>query len=294
MSARFDEVEPGLFHPGEVTLQRRQGMAEQLARVGGRMVRDHMPEPHRAFFAQLPFLIAGAVDPDGTPWATVWTGPPGFAHAPEPRVLSLRVAPDAADPASAGLRAGAAVGLLGIELETRRRNRMNGALRLRPGGFDVAVEHSFGNCPQHIQRRGAHAVRRAAASSGAALVSNELTAAARRLIRAADTFFVASYVDLPQGRQVDVSHRGGPPGFVHLSDAGVLTIPDYSGNNLFNTLGNFTLNPLAGLLFMDFERGGLLQLTGRVEVLWDTPEIAAFAGAERLWRFTPTRLVQRG
>src|SRR3546814_14766932 len=66
----------------------------------------------------------------------------------------------------------------------------------------------------------------------------------------------------------DVSHRGGRPGFVRVTEddgRSVLTIPDFSGNQFFNTLGNIAINPRAGLLFVDFATGDLLTLTGRSE-----------------------------
>ncbi len=73
----------------------------------------------------------------------------------------------------------------------------------------------------------------------------------------------------------------------------MLTIPDFSGNRFFNTLGNLVANPKAGLLFVDFETGDLLQLSGDAAVILESPEISAFEGAERLWRFTPRRIVYR-
>lgn len=66
---------------------------------------------------------------------------------------------------------------------------------------------------------------------------------------------------------MDVSHRGGPSGFVQV-DGDVLTVPDYPGNRYFNTFGNFLENPRAGLLFINFENGDLLHLTGEASVSW--------------------------
>jgi hypothetical protein len=68
--------------------------------------------------------------------------------------------------------------------------------------------------------------------------------------------------------------------------------PDYSGNNMFQTLGNLALNPACGLLFLDFENGSTLQLSGRAEVLWDDPRLADFPGARRLVRFGLTEVVE--
>ena len=39
---------------------------------------------------------------------------------------------------------------------------------------------------------------------------------------------------------MDISHRGGRPGFVRV-DGDVLTIPDFRGNRYFNTLSNLLL-----------------------------------------------------
>ena len=281
------------FHDGEYRMQERMGVGERMAEVGPRVIRDFMPDQHREFFAQLPFVVAGAVAPSGAVWATVLTGTPGFAHCPDPRTLVLETGTDPDDPASEGLAAGDSIAILGIELHTRRRNRANGTLaRATADGMQLSVRHSFGNCPKYIRPR--RLASAPLASGGPPSVSDALMPLARDMIEAADTFFVASYVDLPSGeRQVDVSHRGGPRGFVRVNADGLLTIPDYKGNLYFNTLGNFVSNPKAGLLFVDFETGDVLQLTGRAEVVLDSPEIESFEGAQRLWTVAPRRVVLR-
>ncbi|WAI82213.1 MULTISPECIES: pyridoxamine 5'-phosphate oxidase family protein [Achromobacter] len=284
------------WHEGERLLQTRIGVAERMAQIGPKVIRDYMPDQHRAFFAQLPFVVMGTVDPQGDPWAGVLEGEPGFAISPDPHTLSVAAAPDADDPLRAGLGLGQSVGLLGIELHTRRRNRMNGHIAAWDGQrFDVAVTQSFGNCPQYIQARDFSFSRPPSLRVATAQAeTSQLDDAARALIRASDTFFVASYVDAPDvgSRAVDVSHRGGKPGFVRV-DGNVLTIPDFSGNRFFNTLGNLTANPRAGLVFIDFEQGDVLQVSGRAEVVLDSPEIQTFAGAERLWRVHVRRVVRR-
>lgn len=288
---------PQPWHEGERRLQQHAGVAARMAQIGPKVIRGHMPDQHREFFAQLPFLVAGAVDGNGYPWAGILEGEPGFATSPDPHTLRVAAMPDADDPLRQGLGPGKAVGLLGIELHTRRRNRMNGRIAAWDGKrFDVTVAQSFGNCPQYIQSRDFYFSRAPSMRFAAALPErNGLDAAARALISASDTFFVASYVgrdDAEGGPAVDVSHRGGKPGFVRV-EGDVLTIPDFSGNRFFNTLGNLVANPVAGLLFIDFERGDVLQLCGRAEVVLDDPAIAAFEGAERLWRVHVRRAVRR-
>lgn len=287
---------PSPFHEGEVALQRTVGVAERLEQFGRRVIRDHMPDQHREFYRQLPFIVLGAVDGAGDAWATLVAGYPGFMTSPDARRLRFAAEADPADPATSGLGDGAAIGLLGIELHTRRRNRMNGYVRREPdGSFAVEVEHAFGNCPQYIHLRDVEFVR--APSKPAPPESTRTTDLGdphvREMIEGADTFFVASYVEDAAGRHVDASHRGGKPGFVRINADGSLTIPDFAGNLHFNTLGNFMLNPRAGLVFPDFRTGDLLQLTGDAEVILDSPEIGAFQGAERLWVFRPRKVVLR-
>ncbi len=287
---------PAPWHEGELRIQRSIGVAERMDDVGRRFIRDHLLEQHSEFYGALPFVVLGAVDPGGDVWATLRAGHPGFIETVDAHRLHLALARDPADPADGGMEDGQAIGLLGIDLSNRRRNRLNGTIRRTDGadGFDLALEHSYGNCPRYIQLRGLSFARDPAVPASAPPVHlDRLDERARAMITGADSFFVASYVDREDGhRQVDASHRGGRPGFVRV-EGGVLTIPDFAGNLFFNTLGNFLLNPKAGLVFVDYATGDLLQLAGEAEVILDAPEIAAFQGTERLWRFTVRRVVHR-
>ncbi|PYC22797.1 pyridoxamine 5'-phosphate oxidase family protein [Pseudomonas mosselii] len=279
------------WHAGEKRLQEHVGVAERMEVFGQKVIRDFMPDQHRAFYQQLPFLVAGAVDAAGTPWATLLEGAEGFVSSPDPRQLLIGTELAADDPAAPGLVDGGAIGLLGIELHTRRRNRLNGLIRRAGAGqLEVVVEQSFGNCPQYIQLR---EYTRVDKPPQGRRDSAELNAETRAIIESADTFFVASYVDRDGGqRSVDVSHRGGRPGFVRV-EGNRLTIPDYAGNLHFNTLGNLLVNPVAGLVFVDFTTGDVLQVSGRTEVILDSPLISAFEGAERIWTLDIEQVVLR-
>jgi uncharacterized protein len=279
------------FHAGERALQQRAGLRERMAMVGPRVIRDYMPDQHREFFATLPFLVVGSLDADGQPWASVLQGPPGFAHSPDPRHLRIDALPAQGAILDASLRPGAPLGLLGIQPHTRRRNRMNGRVsELHSGGFAVEVDQSFGNCPQYIHRREAEVAQGRPAAAIERLES--LDAAAHSLIANADTLFIAS----ASNGAVDVSHRGGEAGFVGVDAAGRLLLPDYRGNFFFNTLGNLLLEPRAGLLFVDFDSGDLLQVAAIAEVLHEGPEVDANPEAERVVRLevTEARRVRGG
>ena len=290
-----DDMIHAPWHEGEVRLQKRYGAAERMAAIGSKIIRPFMPLQHREFFSQLPFLVAGTVDQHDDSWVSLVAGIPGFISSPTDRRLDVAIGVDPQDPVSHGVKEGEAIGLLGVELNTRRRNRMNGTIaNLKESGFSIDVRQSFGNCPRYIQHRDYEFTRNPREFTSAA--AQELSGADPLIIDViskADTFFVSSYVDLGDGRQIDVSHRGGKSGFVNMAKDGTLTIPDYSGNLFFNTLGNFIKNPKAGLVFPDFEKGNLLQLTGDAEVILASPEIDFFEGAERIWKFRPRKAIFR-
>ncbi|MBW4420380.1 MAG: pyridoxamine 5'-phosphate oxidase family protein [Myxacorys californica WJT36-NPBG1] len=110
-----------------------------------------------------------------------------------------------------------------------------------------------------------------------------MTDADRDAIAQTDTFFIAS-THSQQG--ADVSHRGGYPGFVQVIGAATLMFPDYAGNIMFQTLGNLSINPNAGLLLIDFEQGQTLQLSGQARILWDAEQLNRCAPAQRLIEFS--------
>ena len=275
------------WHAGEIAIQSTLGMAERMDEIGRKVIRNYMPDQHRDFFAQLPFAVFGSVDAEGRPWATLRAGEEGFMHSPDPQRLHLALPADPNDPAQDGMRDGAAVGMLGIELHTRRRNRLNGRLRALGGdAFEIAVGESFGNCPKYIHQRDYRFERQPDEPAGIPPRRlPRIDALARDLIGRAGTFFVATYSGEGDDMRVDVSHRGGPPGFVQISRDGALIVPDYEGNRFFSTLGKILLNGRAGLVFPDFDTGGLLQMSGTAQVVLDGPE--------RHWEFQPQEIVSR-
>lgn len=288
---------PSPFHEGELAIQDKLAKRELMDTFGKRAIRSFMPEQHQAFFAQLPFVVAGSVDENADVWASIVSGKPGFLSAPTPTSLLMTNTVDINDPLHKTLKVtGSPIGLLGIELSTRRRNRLNVRVGEVIGDNKLSfnVDQSFGNCPQYIQTRDLTFNRDALLKSNAVkkIEFNTLDNDAADLIDNTDTFFVSSFITAknnPKIEGVDVSHRGGMPGFVKR-EGNTLTIPDYAGNNFFNTLGNFLLNPKAGLLFPDFNTGNVLMLTGSVEILWDGhPELEGFIGADRGWKFTLTK-----
>lgn len=271
-------------------------MRTRMEEVGAVMLRDFMPEQHRAFFPMLPTLFVGAADAKGRLWASVLWGAVGFIQSPTPTTLRVRARFAKGDPLSAGLRPGNPIGLLGLQFESRRRNRANGEIaETDADGFNFALRQSFGNCAKYIQTR--KQLEDSTEASGASLTGGgHLNDAAAALIRRADTFFIATAVAVSHGAAhgADVSHRGGRPGFVQVAPGGVLSWPDFQGNNFFNTVGNLAVDSRAGLLFIDFDSGDLLHLSGHAEVIWSEPASdGRTATAQRQFRFVIERHVFR-
>jgi ferredoxin-NADP reductase/predicted pyridoxine 5'-phosphate oxidase superfamily flavin-nucleotide-binding protein len=288
---------PSPFHRGEHEIQQRAGVRDKIELFGRQVIRDHLPDQHREFYALLPYLLVGSADARGRPWASIVAGAPGFLSTPDAKTLAVGASPLYGDPLNDTLSPGGDVGVLGLEMASRRRNRMNGQFEpSEGGGFSIRVGQSFGNCPQYIQQRAASlAAGHSSITERKVHKATVLSAPERKLIETADTLFIATQFreahDHP-ANGIDVSHRGGKPGFVRIEDERTISWPDFAGNNHFNTIGNLTLNPKAGYLFIDFSSGDLLYMTGEVDIIWDSDEVAAYAGAERIVRFHLDELIR--
>ncbi|HNP35390.1 MAG TPA: pyridoxamine 5'-phosphate oxidase family protein [Woeseiaceae bacterium] len=274
------------FHVGEQQVQTRVGVRDAIEPWARRVVRPFMPDQHREFYAQLPFVVAAARDRTGRPWASLLAGQPGFIKSPDDRNLLIEARPLQGDALESSLVAGSKLGLLGIEPTTRRRNRANGTItETGANELGVSVDQTFGNCPQYITERKWHAVDVDPARSSASR-HERLDAEMQAWIRSADTFFIASGYSGEGGNRaangMDASHRGGAPGFVKVLSDTRLVFPDYAGNRHFNTIGNLVMDPRVGLLFVDFRKGDLLQITGTATIDWASGELAAHPGAQRL------------
>lgn len=276
------------FRESELALQRRAGVPEQMSARLSEYIRDFMPDEHRAFFETQQVVFVAVLDSTGRPWAFALHGVPGFVRSPDPKRLSIGAEVHLARDLSLDLRPGAGIGLVGLDLVTRRRNRVNGALT-DGAGLTVAVRQSFGNCPQYIQARDLHW---SALPPPRAERLTGLNAPARRLIARCDTFFLATrsrHLDGPENGP-DVSHRGGLPGFLLADPSGRLSFPDFPGNRFFNTLGNIEEDGRVGLFVPDFDTGEALILTGRATCDWRPERAAMVRGAQRVVDVEPEEI----
>mgnify|MGYP003700881911 FL=1 len=275
------------FRVGERAIQSRLAVRHHVEPIGARVIRDHMPAQHRALYGQLPILLIGALDDAGSAWASPVFGKPGFIASPDPRTLCIAASPLPGDPLESSFTGDRAVGVLGIELHSRRRVRLSGHAARAAYGLRVTVKQAFGNCPKYIRPRKFEWM---GSTNPRLQPVGSLKGSAKALVDRTDTFFIATHYAAPEGEPGsggDISHRGGPPGFVRVESQASLVFPDYPGNHFFNTLGNIACDPRTGLLFPDFTCGDLLYLTGTSEIIWaDDPKARPSYPAQRYVRFS--------
>jgi predicted pyridoxine 5'-phosphate oxidase superfamily flavin-nucleotide-binding protein len=268
------------YHPDEIRVQERAGVREIAERK--KDIYTQIPEVAKEFLEHQPLLFTGVIQGDDCVWASFLQGPPGFIEVLDSETIRVNALPHVQDPFEGVLSAGAPLAFIAVDFETRRRMRLNGKIqRWDEAGFLFHVDQVYSNCPKYIQARawiGTSNIN----DKYDYVIGTNLSEPMMQIVAQADTFFIASH-HAEYG--MDVSHRGGMPGFVQVKDTRTLWIPDYKGNSMFNTLGNLLGHPQAGLLFLDFETGNILQLSGVTVVHWDAKIVNSFASAERVIEF---------
>ena len=290
------------FHPGELALQDKFGVRDHIHSYAPKFVRPCMPEQHQEFYESLPFLAVAARDDEGRMWATLLMsarGEAGFIKSPDATSLSIHARPVSGDALEHSLQQGSDLGILGIEFATKRRNRVNGRIiNTVSSGLEFQVDQSFGNCPQYIRPRKWWTAPQESLQQekNKTMVTSHLTPRQMETIRKSDTLFTATGYrgdgqDVRYGN--DASHRGGVPGWMDVRDQHTIFLPDYSGNNHYNTMGNLVMDNRMGLAIPQFETGAMLQLTGRTKLHLDEEEAALmYPGAKHVIEFTVEQVVE--
>jgi predicted pyridoxine 5'-phosphate oxidase superfamily flavin-nucleotide-binding protein len=267
----MSESDHSQFHLAEIAVQKRLGIDKLVAQNSKGFIRAVMPEQHRRFFCELPFVIIGLVDNHGYPWPIPMFGQTGFIQSPNNTTLHFTKLPSLLQPLALEFFTGQKIGLLGIQFSTKRRNRVNGVIQtIDDKSFSVQVEQSFGNCPKYIQKRELPSENHQFVERISTVMDDNTI----MLIESADTFFISSRTknfSADKRSGIDTSHRGGKAGFVKVVN-NKLKFPDYKGNGFFNTLGNIESDNRVGLFFPDFLTGNGVFITGNAHILWGNRE----------------------
>lgn len=241
------------YHPGETRLQQSVGGRDKVEAISRVLMKDHLIGQHRDFYAGLEYLFLSAVDNSGNLRAIMVAGTQEFLSTPNEQVLRINSKTSDVAVQRGDLKLGAMVGGVGMDLSNRRRNRMHGPIEtVCETHIDIRVTQSYGNCPKYINVRN---LTTQFSPTEPHISANRagLNDVDRASIRAADIFLIASYYNAglhDPFEGADMSHRGGNPGFVRVA-GDTLIIPDYFGNDLFNTLGNKSHHSTAVCGFRD-------------------------------------------
>jgi len=269
------------FHQGELDVQKRTG-EQAIAVKLSELIRDVIPAKAFDFIRQQFVIWIGVEDLNGFLWAFPLFGLPGFISPNKEKLLEINFENNFSIPEQwkNTLQKGKAIGCLVIDLSTRHRIRINGIVRkFNKNNLQIDIQQSYPNCPKYIRKR---KIQNAFFSSEFIFKTSgiELTEQAKNIIKYSDTAFVASCAE----NGADVSHRGGASGFIKYIAMNKILVPDYKGNSLFNTLGNFQVNPKAGLTIVDYAKGYYLQISGKTNVIFDSdPRILNTGGTNRYW-----------
>ena len=270
------------FHSGESAIQTQAGVREEAERLCS-FISDVIKPPAEEFLRTQQLAVASTVDANARVWASLLTGEPGFLQMLNDQMLQVNAKIIPGDMMYQNLQSNDQMGVVAIALANRRRLRLNGKAEIQPEGqINLQIQQVFFNCPKYIQVRYLETEITESLKQPEITSSDSLTHHQQNWIAQADAFFIAS--SHPE-IGADASHRGGYPGFVQVLHSKKLVFPDYSGNNMFQTFGNLAINPNAGILFINFEQGHTLQLTGKATLIWDEKRLNAFAGAQRLVEF---------
>lgn len=269
------------FHRGELEVQQLVGEQAIVSRLSN-LIQKAVPSNALDFIRQQCIVWIGIDDSESLLWAFPLFGSPGFINPNEGELIEIELSENFPIPDQwlNNLRKGKAIGCLVIEFSTRRRLRINGIIKeINARRLQIDVQQAYPNCSKYIRKR-EMPERPGSCKFHFRSSGDVLNEQLENIINQADTAFVASLG--PNG--ADVSHRGGPTGFIRCRSPNKITVPDYQGNSMFNTLGNFQTNPFGGIVVVDFDRGYFLQLSGTIKILFDQEHMrTATGGTDRLW-----------
>ena len=269
------------FHSGEIEVQTRAGVRDLAQRVS-RVISPTLPTNAQYFLEIQSMVVVGSLDSNNRLQVSVLTGKLGFIQALDESTIRIDAMPFDDDPLIENLRKKNEIGLLAIDLANRNRLKVKGEAQLKSSTIHVTTKRAYAQCPKYIQAREVGSISSEIRAKQTIQRSENMGNDLQKFIAVADTFFIATY---HQESGIDVSHRGGNPGFIKVLNQNKIVFPDYSGNSMFNTLGNISVNPGTSLLFIDFQNGSTIQLTGEANIIWDDDRVEEFAGAERIIEF---------
>lgn len=276
-----------VYHNGEKAIQELLGESENAVRFG-RGIKPTLTGKAMHFIQKQLIALVSSTDEKAQLWASILIGDLGFIKVPTAQKIVFNeklIRSTLTDILYQNIEKKPEIGTLFVELHTRRRYRVNGKVARKNGKMELAIEQMYANCPKFIQRNDLSLPKEKVVLQPKITKGKALAETAKKWISQANAFFIATK---NAANQTDTSYRGGNDGFIEILPNDTLRVPDYPGNSHYSTFGNIYENPHAGLLFVDFEKGRTLQLTGKVtfDFNQNSPaDMAKSADTGRFWLF---------
>ncbi len=284
-----------MYHKGELILQKKFGETKIADRVR-RAIKNEIVPGAIAFIENQSMVVVSSVDEKNVVWTSILIGDYGLASVVNQNEILFDLekiqSPKEDIFFKNMIKKNTKMGSIFIELGSRRRFRINGNAHYKPSAIHLQIEEAYPNCPKYIQRRILTITKNTKKAISKIESGTKLNTEQQTLILNSDTFFVGSQ---STNGKLDCSHRGGNTGFIEILENGDLKIPDYTGNSMYNTLGNILENSNVGLLFIDFKQGNTLQINGNASLLLDQNtniDHKKTTDTGRYWIFKPLKWIE--
>ena len=283
-----------IFHDGQLAVQKITGEGE-IAKQRIPMISDALHPRSIPFIEHQILAFLGSEDSQKNIWLSLIVGKRGFIKIPSLQNIRFdlsNIVSNKQDIFFENIKSNPTVGLLFHEAARRARYRAWGIAHSEGNKLSFDIRMGYPSCPKHIQRELIEVTEDANLISSKHEKGSVLGKPEKEWIRTAHTFFIATQT---KKGDIESSHRGGQPGFIEILENGLLRVPDYLGNSMFSTLGNIYENPKAALLFVDYNKGETLQLTGSAELQFDQNSEKDFhksGETGRFWTFKTTQWIR--
>ncbi len=276
-----------IFHEGQLAVQRITG-EEEIANMRIPMIKDSLHPRSIPFLENQVLAFLGSEDKNENIWLSLVAGERGFISVPTLNEIKFdisKIRSNMDDIFFRNIITKPTVGMLFHEAARRARYRAWGKAKQEGNELNFEIRMGYPSCPKHIQREIIELPEDNLALSSKIENGTTLSQLEKDWISKTHTFFVATQT---KAGDIEASHRGGDPGFIEILETGSLRIPDYIGNSMYSTLGNIYENPKAALLFVDYVKGEILQLSGKAELQFNQEskeDLYKSGDTGRFWTF---------
>lgn len=266
-------IETTIEHAGDASLAEIE-FVDHFSVGDTEFAHKFIPPAGRAFLAAQRVVVIASRSKTKHIWCSLLTGSPGFLSAPTERSMSIIARPLLQDPLASNIRPGGAMALLAIDFFSEWLMTVEGEWETTTKGILAHAREAFVAHSKWIHRRKVtRDVPRTLPSFHHDII---LDANLQAWIRQTDTFFIARQMP---GGGLQAEHRSGRPGFVEVVDNQTIVFPECI-DTAHGTSVNLASDRRGGLLFLNFENGDTLQVTGRARLIADPTWSAKAKGAQ--------------